>query len=61
MSKEVKIIRCAKCDRVLFETATGSIWNDNGTMAMNTQLYFVKETECPYCQEVQNEKSKMAN
>lgn len=52
MSKEIKIIKCAKCDRELFRKETGHIRNDNGTLAINTQLYFVKETECPYCEEV---------
>ena len=55
MSKEVKIIQCAKCNRELFRKETGDIRNDNGTYAMNTQVYIIKETECPYCQEVQNE------
>ena len=62
MSKEVKVIKCAKCDKVLFRKETGNIRNGNGTMSVNTQLYFVKETECPYCEGVaDHEKSKMAN
>ena len=62
MSKEEKIIQCAKCNRELFRKETGDIRNDNGTYAMNTQVYLIRETECPYCEGVaDHEKSKMAN
>ena len=51
MSKEVKIIQCARCKRMLYRQEKGDIKNLNGVYGTNTQHYFISSSNCPDCSE----------
>ena len=49
MSKEIKIIQCSDCKRVLYKAETGDIKNKKGAMGSNVQRYYVNSCNCPDC------------
>lgn len=49
MSKEIKIIQCARCKRELYRQETGDIKNIKGILGSNMQRYYISSDNCPEC------------
>lgn len=59
MSKEITIIKCYDCGRVIYRNEQGDINSENGIKGTITRIITANSSTCPYCQEVKHEKSKM--
>lgn len=49
MSKEIRLIECEKCGKVLYRQERGSLMNENGTFATNARVYLISSDNCPDC------------
>lgn len=49
MSKEIRIIRCAKCGRDIYHNESGDYKNKNGISGSNTRIMKANYRLCPNC------------
>ena len=58
MSKQIQIVKCSRCKRILYRQEFGSRNNKNGILTSNTRLFLVTPNECRYCQEDKNDEQR---
>ena len=45
MSREIRLIKCSKCGKILYKKESGEGKNSN------TRRFIISESKCPYCME----------
>ena len=49
MSKNIIIGKCRSCNREIGRKEEGEYKNPNGIIAVNTRIFTVDKSLCPYC------------